>query len=59
MPYAVRVYERITERNAKRRLAESEDYVFIPEYGEKSLDYVLKMLQHRFDTLVDPLDCFI
>jgi hypothetical protein len=56
MPWAVRVYERITKRNAKRKLAGPEDYVFMPEYGEKSRGYALKMLQYQFDALLDLLD---
>jgi hypothetical protein len=59
MPWAVRVHERITKKNAKRRLAGPEDYVFMPEYEEKTLGYVLKMLQYQFDALLDLLDCFM
>jgi hypothetical protein len=56
MPWAVRVYARITKRNSKRKLAGPEDYVFMPEYGEKSRGYALKMLQYQFDALLDLLD---
>jgi hypothetical protein len=44
MPWAVRVYERMQARNNKRGLAGPEDYMFMPEYGEKSRGYALKML---------------
>jgi len=56
MPWAVRVYERIKAMNAARGMAGPEDYVFMPEYGEKSRGHALKILQYQFDALLDLLD---
>jgi hypothetical protein len=56
MPWAVRVYEQIVKRNTKRKLTGPEDYVFMPEYGEKSRGHAPKMLQYQFDALLDLLD---
>lgn len=55
MPWAVRVYERVKERNAKRGLSGPEDYVFMPDLGSKQRDRALKLLQHQFDALLDLL----
>jgi hypothetical protein len=47
MPWAVRVYEQIVKRNAKRKLAGPEDYGFMPEYGEKSTDRITSRAELR------------
>jgi hypothetical protein len=56
MPWAVRVYERIKAMNSARGMAGPNDYVFMPEYGEKSRGHALKILQYQFDALLDLLD---
>ena len=53
MPWAVRVYERIVERNRKLGIAGPEDYVFMAGQGPKSRDNALKLLQRQFDALLD------
>ncbi len=53
MPWAVRVYERIVERNQLLGRARPDDYLFMPAQGSKSRDNALKLLQRQFDALLD------
>jgi hypothetical protein len=53
MPWAVRVYERIAQRNSLLGLAGPEDYVFLPQQGPAKRDNALKVLQRQFDALLD------
>ena len=54
MKWAVRVYERIRERNRAKQMCGAEDYVFVPERNTpESRDYALLTLTRQFDALLD------
>jgi hypothetical protein len=53
MPWAVRVYERVKQRNELIERAGPEDYVFMPAQGKDGRDNALKLLQRQFDALLD------
>ena len=53
MPYAVHVYLLHKKYHAEHGdMAKDDDYVFLPEYGEKQRDYALKQLQRQFEILM-------
>lgn len=54
LPYAVKVYERLTAYNkAQGRGVAADDYVFFPHYATR--DYALQQLQRQFDVLMASL----
>jgi len=54
MAEAVTVYEQLKSVYATEGLAESDDYVFMPQYPNR--DTALRELQHQFNYLLDDLD---
>ncbi len=54
MTQAVGIYERLRARHLARGDAcADQDYVFLPEYGAKQRDYVLKQFQRQFEILLE------
>jgi integrase len=51
MPSAVKVYERLLERQKKAGLGRPDDYLFLPQHVENR-DYALRQLARQFDQLL-------
>lgn len=53
MPTAVSTYLALRKYHIEKHgKVSEEDYVFLPEYGEKQRDYALKQLQRQFEILM-------